>query len=161
MAFHAVPVAPFEYELRDDADRARPARIFADDQLIAAIARDRSLQQLANVTLLPGLYGNAYGMPDMHEGYGFPVGGVAATALPDGVISPGGIGFDINCGVRLLATELENRRCPPEDRAARPRPERSIPRAGRGGTLKPSDVELDRLAGMSLPGGDEHGRGLG
>jgi RNA-splicing ligase RtcB len=92
-----------EYEVRDDAARALPARVFADDELLAAIARDRSLEQLVNVTALPGLVGPVYGMPDMHEGYGFPVGGVAATALPDGVISPGGIGFDINCGVRLLA----------------------------------------------------------
>src|SRR5690606_6665000 len=82
-------------------------RVFADAELIAAIARDQSLQQLVNVTALPGVHGTVYGMPDMHEGYGFPVGGVAATALPDGAISPGGIGFDINCGVRLLASELE------------------------------------------------------
>jgi hypothetical protein len=103
MALQTHAIAPFEYEVRDDAARARPARVFADDELLAAIARDRSLEQLVNVTALPGLVGPVYGMPDMHEGYGFPVGGVGATALPDGVISPGGIGFDINCGVRLLA----------------------------------------------------------
>src|SRR5438270_13207230 len=75
-----------------------PARIFADAQLLAGMRRDRSLLQLANVTTLPGIWIAAFGMPDMHEGYGFPVGGVAGTRLPDGVISPGGIGFDINCG---------------------------------------------------------------
>jgi tRNA-splicing ligase RtcB len=78
-------------------------RVFADEVLIGQIGRDRSVAQLVNVTSLPGIYGAAMGMPDMHEGYGFPVGGVAATLLPDGVISPGGIGFVINCGVRLLA----------------------------------------------------------
>jgi tRNA-splicing ligase RtcB len=83
-----------------------PARVFADETLLEQIRRDRSLQQLVNVTQLPGIYGAALGMPDMHEGYGFPVGGVAATVMPDGVISPGGIGFDINCGVRLLASDL-------------------------------------------------------
>ena len=83
-----------------------PARILADEALFAQIGRDRSVEQLLNVATLPGLVGHVVGMPDMHEGYGFPVGGVAATALPDGVISPGGIGYDINCGVRLLASPM-------------------------------------------------------
>src|SRR5690606_1929536 len=78
----------------------------ADRDLLERIAGDGSLQQLINVTNLPGIVGAAYGMPDMHEGYGFPVGGVAGARAPDGVISPGGIGFDINCGVRLLRSEL-------------------------------------------------------
>ena len=92
------------YELADPtaAGAKAPVRVFADETLIGQIGRDRSVAQLVNVTSLPGIYGAAMGMPDMHEGYGFPVGGVAATLLPDGVISPGGIGFDINCGVRLL-----------------------------------------------------------
>jgi tRNA-splicing ligase RtcB len=106
MALQAEPVGTFEYELVEQG-RHVPAHVFADGELLAAIGRDHSLQQLANVTTLPGVVGNVYGMPDMHEGYGFPVGGVAATALPDGAISPGGIGFDINCGVRLLVSELE------------------------------------------------------
>ncbi len=88
-------------------DMRVPARIFADEELLAPMQLDRSLDQLLNVTTLPGITRAAYGMPDMHEGYGFPVGGVAATVLPDGVVSPGGIGFDINCGVRLLASDLD------------------------------------------------------
>src|SRR5215469_18725040 len=83
-----------------------PARVLADEPLLEQVRRDHSLQQLVNVATLPGLERFAVGMPDMHEGYGFPVGGVAATLLPDGVVSPGGIGFDINCGVRLLASPL-------------------------------------------------------
>jgi tRNA-splicing ligase RtcB len=83
-----------------------PARLFADDELLAAIERDRSLEQLANVATLPGIVDAALAMPDIHQGYGFPVGGVAATAPPDGVVSPGGVGYDINCGVRLLALPL-------------------------------------------------------
>ena len=86
-----------------------PVRIVADEALIEAITRDRSLEQLANVATLPGITRYALGMPDMHEGYGFPVGGVAATVPPDGVVSPGGIGFDINCGVRLLASNLRRK----------------------------------------------------
>src|ERR671937_230003 len=84
-------------------DMRVPARVFADDELLAAIERDQSLQQLENVATLPGIVGAALAMPDIHQGYGFPVGGVAATQLPDGVVSPGGVGYDINCGVRLLA----------------------------------------------------------
>jgi tRNA-splicing ligase RtcB len=94
------------YEANRATGMRAPLRVFADAELLAQMRRDRSLEQLANVTTLPGIYGAALGMPDMHEGYGFPVGGVAATLAPDGVISPGGIGFDINCGVRLLASEV-------------------------------------------------------
>src|SRR4051794_12418705 len=84
-------------------DMRVPARVFADADLLAAIRTDRSLEQLQNVATLPGIVEAAIAMPDIHQGYGFPVGGVAATAPPDGVVSPGGVGYDINCGVRLLA----------------------------------------------------------
>src|SRR5215208_2479278 len=80
-----------------------PARVFADQELLDAISTDNSLEQLQNVATLPGIVDAALAMPDIHQGYGFPVGGVAATELPDGVVSPGGVGYDINCGVRLLA----------------------------------------------------------
>ncbi len=83
-----------------------PARVFADEELFAAIERDRSLEQIENVATLPGIVDAALAMPDVHQGYGFPVGGVAAMELPDGVVSPGGVGYDINCGVRLLALPL-------------------------------------------------------
>jgi tRNA-splicing ligase RtcB len=93
------------------------ARVFADGELLEAIRADRSLEQLANMATLPGIVGAPLAMPDIHQGYGFPVGGVAATEGPDGVVSPGGVGYDINCGVRLLAlplsfTELGGRREP-------------------------------------------------
>jgi tRNA-splicing ligase RtcB len=96
-------------------DMRVPARLFADDELLAAIRQDASLEQLQNVATLPGIVDAALAMPDIHQGYGFPVGGLAATELPDGVVSPGGVGYDINCGVRLLAlpltaTELGDRR---------------------------------------------------
>src|ERR1700758_1692508 len=83
-----------------------PARVFADSELLAEIEQDRSLEQLANVATLPGIVDASLAMPDIHQGYGFPVGGVAATDATDGVISPGGGGYDINCGVRLLALPL-------------------------------------------------------
>jgi tRNA-splicing ligase RtcB (3'-phosphate/5'-hydroxy nucleic acid ligase) len=83
-----------------------PARLFADAELLEAIAHDRSLEQLANVATLPGIVDAALAMPDIHQGYGFPVGRVAATDAGDGVVSPGGVGYDINCGVRLVALPL-------------------------------------------------------
>jgi tRNA-splicing ligase RtcB len=83
-----------------------PVRIFADDRLLEATLKDRSMEQAINASTLPGLVSHVTVMPDMHQGYGFPIGGVAASRLPDGVISPGGIGYDINCGVRLLASRL-------------------------------------------------------
>jgi tRNA-splicing ligase RtcB len=81
--------------------------VFADDQLIEPLRDDPCLNQVANVATLPGIVGVSLGMPDLHWGYGFPIGGVAAIATDGGVVSPGGIGFDINCGVRLLRSDLE------------------------------------------------------
>ena len=81
--------------------------VFADDELIKGIRQDRSLEQVANVACLPGIQGPSIAMPDIHWGYGFPIGGVAAFDLEEGVISPGGVGYDINCGVRLLRTDLQ------------------------------------------------------
>jgi len=87
-------------------DMRVPARVFADEELLEAMLADRSLEQLQNVATLPGVVEAVLAMPDIHQGYGFPVGGVAATAVPDGVVSPGGVGYDINCGVRLLVLPL-------------------------------------------------------
>jgi tRNA-splicing ligase RtcB len=89
------------------ADMRVPARLFADEELVAGVRGDGSLTQLVNVATLPGIVDAALGMPDIHQGYGFPVGGVAATARPDGGVSPGGVGYDINCGVRLLALPID------------------------------------------------------
>lgn len=83
--------------------------VFADAALFADIQRDQSLQQVANVACLPGIVGYSMAMPDIHWGYGFPIGGVAAFDLDQGVVSPGGVGYDINCGVRLLGTRLHAR----------------------------------------------------
>jgi tRNA-splicing ligase RtcB len=83
-----------------------PGLIFADDALMQTMASDNAVQQVANVATLPGIVGHSIAMPDIHWGYGFPIGGIAATRVSDGVISPGGVGFDINCGVRLLRTPL-------------------------------------------------------
>ena len=91
-----------------NAEMRVPGMVYADDELIEQILADNALQQVVNVATLPGIVGYSLAMPDIHWGYGFPVGGVAATDAESGVVSPGGIGFDINCGVRLLATDLLN-----------------------------------------------------
>ena len=83
-----------------------PGLIYADETLMAAIRQDAALEQVANAAALPGIVMASLAMPDIHQGYGLPVGGVVATGGPDGVVSPGGVGYDINCGVRLLATDL-------------------------------------------------------
>ncbi len=82
------------------------ALIYADSRLLEQIVQDLSVEQAMNVAFLPGIVGRSLAMPDIHQGYGFPIGGVAATQLPKGVVSPGGVGFDINCGVRLLGSNL-------------------------------------------------------
>jgi tRNA-splicing ligase RtcB len=87
-------------------DMLVPVRIFASDQILEEALGDKSLSQAVNAATLPGLAGPVIVMPDVHQGYGFPIGGVAATALPSGIISPGAIGYDINCGVRLLSTRV-------------------------------------------------------
>jgi tRNA-splicing ligase RtcB len=83
-----------------------PGLIFSDEKMIEHIRDEQSVEQVANVAFLPGIVGRSLAMPDIHWGYGFPIGGVAATRVMDGVVSPGGVGFDINCGVRLLRTNL-------------------------------------------------------
>jgi tRNA-splicing ligase RtcB (3'-phosphate/5'-hydroxy nucleic acid ligase) len=86
-------------------DMRVPARLYADEELLDAALSDNSVLQLVNTATLPGVMKYAIAMPDIHQGYGFPIGGVVATRLPEGVISPGGVGYDINCGVRLLVSQ--------------------------------------------------------
>jgi len=119
------------------ADMRVPARVFADRKLLTEIATDSSLEQLQNVATLPGIVDAALAMPDIHQGYGFPVGGVAATAPPDGVVSPGGVGYDINCGVRLLALPMSSSELGARGAALVHEIYRRVPvGTGRGGALR-------------------------
>jgi tRNA-splicing ligase RtcB len=104
-----VRINEYEWEIPRHyrGDMRVPVRLFATRRLLEQIIDDRSLEQAVNATTLPGVVGSVVVMPDMHQGYGFPIGGVAATEMPHGVISPGAIGYDINCGVRLLASSIE------------------------------------------------------
>ena len=123
-----------------------PGLIFASESMLSHIWEEQVFQQVANVAFLPGIVGHSLAMPDIHWGYGFPIGGVAATRVDDGVISPGGVGFDINCGVRLLRTNLI-------EEEVRPRIDRliaelftSIPSGlGSKGKIRVSEKELDEV----------------
>jgi tRNA-splicing ligase RtcB len=103
-------ITAYEWEIPVSyrSDMRVPVRIFASEGLLQEVTRDKSLEQAVNATTLPGLASPVMVMPDMHQGYGFPIGGVAATRYPEGVISPGGIGYDINCGVRLLSSRISH-----------------------------------------------------
>lgn len=128
------------------SDMRVPARIFASQTLLAEVFSDRTLTQLINMTTLPGIQKAAYVMPDAHEGYGFPIGAVAATMWPDGVISPGGIGYDINCGVRLLKSQVSFDALKPHTERLTDHLYRQIPSGvGRGGRVKLDIHRLDEV----------------
>jgi len=94
------------WEIPKSGNMNVPARIFASEKLLERIEGDKTIEQAKNVACMPGIYKAAMTMPDAHQGYGFPIGGVAALDAKDGAISPGGVGYDINCGVRMLLTNL-------------------------------------------------------
>jgi len=128
------------------SDMRVPARVYASEAMLKSILRDRSLEQLVNVATLPGIHKYAIAMPDVHEGYGFPIGGVAAIDAKDGVISPGGIGYDINCGVRLLRSQMSFGEVKP----LLPKLAHSIARevpsgVGRGGSVRLKGEDLDLI----------------
>jgi tRNA-splicing ligase RtcB len=128
------------------SDMRVPARVFADAELLEAIRSDLSLEQLQNVATLPGIVDAALAMPDIHQGYGFPVGGVAAFEAPDGIVSPGGVGYDINCGVRLLTLPLTEPELGARREALVHEISRSIPAgAGKEGRYSFRGAELDRI----------------
>lgn len=123
-----------------------PAEVYASEAMLRGISRDRSLEQLVNVAMLPGIQKYAIAMPDAHEGYGFPIGGVAAFDRETGIISPGGIGYDINCGVRLLRTSLNKSDAEPFLKKLGHAIFEQVPSGvGRGGKLHLRGEELDRV----------------
>ncbi len=152
----------FTFEIpRDESAGMRvPGLLFSDDALLGGVAGDPSLGQLANVATLPGIQAPALAMPDIHFGYGFPVGGVAAFDLAEGVVSPGGIGYDINCGVRLLRSSLTAEEVRPRLAALIDRLYHEVPsgvgaRGGRG--LSRSEVDEVLVGGARWA--VEHGLG--
>jgi tRNA-splicing ligase RtcB len=128
-------------------DMRVPARLYASDELLEEATRDRSLDQLVNTATLPGIVQHALAMPDIHQGYGFPIGGVVATELPHGVISPGGVGYDINCGVRLLGSRMAREEIEPYIKDVATALYHNCPSGvGKKGHLRLSRKELDEVA---------------
>ena len=121
-------------------------RIYATKAIIGQIAKDLSLEQAVNVASLPGIVGSSLAMPDIHQGYGFPIGGVCATDFSHGVVSPGGVGFDINCGVRLVRANLTRDDVKPRLRELINQVFRDVP-CGTGGSgfVKISPKELEQV----------------
>ncbi|MEU7299549.1 RtcB family protein [Streptomyces sp. NPDC007189] len=143
----------FRYRIEPQADMRVPGIVFASRELLADA--EQSLEQVAHVATLPGIVAASYAMPDIHWGYGFPIGGVAATDVADGgVVSPGGVGFDISCGVRLLAADCDGDTLRPALTAVMDGLDRAIPRgAGPGGVWHLGDPrELEWL----LAGGSRY-----
>ncbi len=99
-------IDPYRWEIKKTGSMRVPARIYSSSALIEAVKKEETFRQLVNVAHLPGILSFAMAMPDIHWGYGFPIGGVAAFDCEEGIISPGGVGYDINCGVRLACTNL-------------------------------------------------------
>src|SRR5690242_6160381 len=140
-------IAPNIWEVPKDFQPGMkvPARIYADEDLLAKMRTDRTIQQCVNVAHLDGIYNYAITMPDGHEGYGFPIGGVAATDYDEGLISPGGVGYDINCGVRLIRTNLGEDEVRPALSKLVDTIFNFIPSGlGSRGQIKLSSIELDK-----------------
>jgi tRNA-splicing ligase RtcB len=143
-----VEETPWRWRIEPIGAMRVPGIVFATRDLLPAAAGDRSLSQVADVATLPGVVRASYAMPDVHWGYGFPIGGVAATDVAaGGVISPGGVGFDISCGVRLLLTPLDRDDLAPKLAALMDELGRSIPRGmGKGAVWDlDDDAELHRI----------------
>ncbi len=128
-----------------------PGMVFADKSLLEKMQGDRTLGQCSNVTHLPGIYKYAVTLPDGHEGYGFPIGGVAATDYDEGVISPGGVGYDINCGVRLLSTNLSEKDVRPKLAELTNRVFENVP-CGLGSRRKDFSVTVHDLERLVMDG---------
>jgi len=142
-------------------DMRVPAIIYADSELLSKMKTDRTLLQAANVACLMGIYKNSIVLPDGHEGYGFPIGGVAATDYEEGVISPGGVGYDINCGVRLITSNLTVEDVKPVLRELTATIFRNVP-CGLGSRRKDfrvSERDLNRLVVEGVNWTIEHGLG--
>jgi tRNA-splicing ligase RtcB (3'-phosphate/5'-hydroxy nucleic acid ligase) len=153
-----------DLEYRIDPEPAKgmkvPVTIYANESLISKMVTDRTIDQATNVATLPGIKKHVIVLPDGHEGYGFPVGGVAATDLEEGVISPGGVGYDINCGVRLIRTNLTERDVRPRLKDLVNELFRSVPSGvGSEGAVKLTKTELDELLVEGVRWAVSHGYG--
>ncbi|MFA6001232.1 MAG: RtcB family protein [Thermoleophilia bacterium] len=155
-----IEITPWCWEIPKTGSMRVPGRVFADRNLVEIAAQEKALEQVSNVACLPGIVTASLAMPDIHWGYGFAIGGVAAFRMDDGVISPGGVGYDIACGVRLIRSNLNIH----DVRAHVPdlihELSRMIPAGvGRGGDIKFNRREMDQLITKGVPWLTEKGYG--
>ena len=149
------------HEMEKEGQMKNSALIFATEKLLKGMEKDRTLWQLKNVASLEGIVKHALLMPDGHEGYGFPIGGVAAWDAESGIVSPGGIGYDINCGVRLLTTPLEEKDVKPKIREVCDKLFENIPSGlgSRSQKLQVTPEELDEAVTRGVEWAVEKGYG--
>jgi tRNA-splicing ligase RtcB len=134
------------YEIPKKENMNVPGIIYASKNIIEAIKEDKTLEQVKNVSELPGIIGKSIALTDCHQGYGFPIGGVAAFDMKTGVISPGGVGYDINCSVRLLRTNLTKKDLEPKKEEVAHGLQRKIPSGvGRGSPFQLTKKQLDEI----------------
>ncbi|MEE8179206.1 MAG: RtcB family protein [Nitrosopumilaceae archaeon] len=155
-------IGKMKYQIEPDSSRGMrvPVTIYADEKLLEKMMSDRTIQQAINVSTIPGIQGSSIVLPDGHEGYGFPVGGVAAMDANEGMISPGGVGYDINCGVRLLRTNLSENDVRPKLKELISDLFNSIPSGvGSKGAIKLSPSQLDEVLVKGVPWAVENGYG--
>ncbi|MDD5562262.1 MAG: RtcB family protein [Thermoanaerobaculaceae bacterium] len=154
-------VRPGVWQIEPSGGMRVPARIYASETLLAAARSDQSLVQACNVAHLPGIVGASLAMPDLHEGYAFPIGGVAAFDAEDGVVSPGGVGYDINCGVRLMRTDIRAADLGARLRALVLAVQRDVPAGlgSQGAIATLSDRDLDEVLRDGAAWAVRHGYG--
>ncbi len=139
-------ISEFEWEIQKEEDMNVPVRIFASEKLLELMKKDQTLEQATNVSKLPGIQKYSFVMSDGHQGYGFSIGGVAAFDLDEGIVSPGGVGFDINCGVRLLTTNLNKEKILSEKKEIIHQISRDVPKGlGKGGVIKITEGDIKRI----------------
>ena len=155
-------IAKNQYQIEADSNLGMnvPVRIYADSTLLAKMLTDRTIMQARNVSSIPGIVEHSIVLPDGHEGYGFPVGGVAAMDAKEGMISPGGVGYDINCGVRLLRSTLTEQQLRANIKEIVNELFRSIPSGvGSKGAIKINYSQLDEVLVRGVKWTIDHGYG--
>ena len=156
-----VKINDYLFEIPKTGRMLVPGRLYVNEKILKSIIEDKSLEQVINVAHLPGIQKYSIAMPDIHMGYGFPIGGVAATDIETGVISPGGVGYDINCGVRLMRTNLLEKDVRPKLKSLVEELFRTVPCGpGIGGKIKLSNNDYNDISKKGAGWAIEKGWGI-